>query len=62
MSAMQFLDTNILLYLIFPTEKDRVKSQKAAEILQSRESVLSVQVLQEFYVQSTRASRINPFA
>lgn len=57
---MQFLDTNVLLYLIFPTEKDWVKSQKAAEILQSRESVLSVQVLQEFYVQSTRVSRIDP--
>jgi predicted nucleic acid-binding protein len=60
MTAMQFLDTNILLYLIFPTEKDRVKSHKATEILQSRGCVLSVQVLQEFYVQSTRTSRIDP--
>lgn len=54
---MQFLDTNILLYLIFSGEKDRMKSQKATELVQSRDCVLSVQVLQEFYVQSTRVSR-----
>lgn len=57
---MQFLDTNILLYLVFSGKKDRMKSQKATELVQSRDCVLSVQVLQEFYVQSTRVSRIDP--
>lgn len=54
---MRFVDTNILLYAISrdPVEQDRAKL--ANDILAHRDLALSVQVLQEFYVQATRASR-----
>ena len=54
---MRFVDTNILLYAISrdPAEQDKAKS--ANDILAERDLALSVQVLQEFYVQATRASR-----
>ena len=54
---MRFLDTNILLYRIStdPLEKD--KARIAEEILRQTKLGLSVQVLQEFYTQATRASR-----
>ena len=57
---MQFVDTNILLYAISqdPAEQDKAKS--ANEILSDRDLALSAQVLQEFYVQATRASRPDP--
>jgi predicted nucleic acid-binding protein len=57
---VQFIDTNILLYAISqdPGEQDKAKS--ANEILSGRDLALSVQVLQEFYVQATRASRPDP--
>ena len=57
---MQFVDTNILLYAISrdPAEQDKAKS--AGEILSGRDLALSAQVLQEFYVQATRASRPDP--
>jgi predicted nucleic acid-binding protein len=54
---VRFIDTNVLLYAISrdPTEQDKAK--RANDILTERELALSVQVLQEFYVQATRASR-----
>ena len=54
---MQFVDTNILLYAISrdPAEQDKAKT--ASEILSGRDLAMSAQVLQEFYVQATRASR-----
>ena len=54
---MRFVDTNILLYAISrdPAEQDKAKS--ANDILAERDLALSAQVLQEFYVQATRASR-----
>ena len=57
---MRFADTNILLYAISrdPTEQD--KATRANDILTARDIALSVQVLQEFYVQATRASRPDP--
>ena len=57
---MQFVDTNILLYAISrdPAEQDKAKT--ANEILAGRDLALSAQVLQEFYVQATRASRPDP--
>jgi predicted nucleic acid-binding protein len=57
---VQFIDTNILLYAISqdPAEQDKAKSANA--ILSGRDLALSVQVLQEFYVQATRASRPDP--
>jgi predicted nucleic acid-binding protein len=54
---MRFVDTNILLYRISSVPHEVRKQKIAAEILSARDLCLSVQVLQEFYVQSTRASR-----
>ena len=54
---MRFADTNILLYAVstVPTEWD--KARQAQALLASREIAISVQCLQEFYVQATRSSR-----
>lgn len=57
---MRFVDTNILLYAISRDEAEQEKAQRANEILAGRDLVLSVQVLQEFYVQATRESRPDP--
>ncbi len=54
---MRFVDTNVLLYAISRDPDERTKSARAGELLAARDVGLSVQVLQEFYVQSTRASR-----
>jgi predicted nucleic acid-binding protein len=59
---MRFLDTNILLYSISTLLKEAPKAAIAREILRSRDLVLSVQVLQEFYVQATRPSRADPLS
>lgn len=52
-----FLDTNILVYSISMAEDEAKKRDKAIELLDRDDSVLSIQVLQEFYVQATRPSR-----
>ncbi|MGH3633706.1 PIN domain-containing protein [Mycobacterium sp.] len=57
---MRFVDTNILLYAISRDRQERDKAQRANEILAARDLSLSVQVLQEFYVQATRKSRPDP--
>ena len=54
---MRFVDTNILLYAISRDPAESSKAVRANEILVAGDIGLSVQVLQEFYVQSTRASR-----
>lgn len=54
---MRFVDTNVLLYTISRDPKEQEKAKRANEILTDRDLALSVQVLQEFYVQATRASR-----
>jgi predicted nucleic acid-binding protein len=59
---MRFVDTNILLYSISTLLKEAPKAAIAREILRSRDLVLSVQVLQEFYVQATRPSRPDPLS
>jgi predicted nucleic acid-binding protein len=51
-----FLDTNILLYSISQSPSEVLKRAKAIELLDDDSSALSIQVLQEFYVQATRAS------
>ena len=53
---MQFVDTNILLYAISRDHAEQHKAKRANDILTGRDLALSVQVLQEFYVQATRAS------
>jgi predicted nucleic acid-binding protein len=55
--TVRFADTNVLLYAISRDPQEQDKSRRANEILASRDVALSVQVLQEFYVQATRKSR-----
>lgn len=57
---MQFVDTNVLLYAISRDPDEQDKAKRANEILAAGDLALSVQVLQEFYVQATRASRSDP--
>ncbi len=54
-----FVDTNILLYAISTDPKESLKNSIAIQILKRPDCVLSVQVLQEFYVQATRSSRVD---
>ncbi|KZS67823.1 PIN domain-containing protein [Mycobacterium ostraviense] len=57
---MRFIDTNVLLYAISRDRQEREKGRRANEILAGRDLAVSVQVLQEFYVQATRSSRADP--
>jgi predicted nucleic acid-binding protein len=57
---VRFVDTNILLYAISRDPAEQDKAARANEILGTRDVALSVQVLQEFYVQATRESRPDP--
>ena len=54
---VRFVDTSILLYAISRDPAELDKAKRANDILADRDLALSVQVLQEFYVQATRASR-----
>lgn len=54
---MRFVDTNVLLYALSTDPAERDKSKRADQILAERDLALSVQVLQEFYVQATRQDR-----
>lgn len=56
-TSVRFADTNLLLYAISRDPDEQAKAARANEILDGREIALSVQVLQEFYVQATRESR-----
>lgn len=59
-----FLDTNILLYSFSTDRAEQKKSDIARALLKSRQHdwTLSVQVLQEFYVQATRPTRRFPLS
>lgn len=57
---MRFVDTNVLLYAVSRAADEAEKATVARAILRARDLALSVQVLQEFYVQATRASRPDP--
>lgn len=57
---MRFVDTNVLLYAISRDPGEREKAERANEILAARDLALSIQVLQEFYVQATRTTRPDP--
>jgi len=59
---VQFVDTNVLLYVISRDPAEQSKAKRANDILSTRDLALSVQVLQEFYVQATRASRPDAIA
>jgi len=57
---VRFVDTNILLYAVSRDPEEQDKAERANEILAETDLALSVQVLQEFYVQATRANRPDP--
>ncbi len=59
---MPFVDTNILLYAICPGAAERAKADVARTLLRRDDLTLSVQVLQEFYVQATRPNRVQPLS
>lgn len=54
---MRFVDTNVLLYAASTALEEREKKERALAILEDEDLVISVQVLQEFYVQAARPSR-----
>lgn len=56
-TTVRFVDTNILLYAISTARSERRKSAIANRLLTARDLALSVQVLQEFFVQATRQAR-----
>lgn len=57
---MRFADTNVLLYAISKDPGEQEKAARANDLLGARDLCLSVQVLQEFYVQATRQTRSDP--
>lgn len=57
---MRFVDTNVLLYAVSRDPGEAHKAERARGILAEHDLALSVQVLQEFYVQATRATRPDP--
>lgn len=54
---MRFVDTNVLLYAISKAPEEATRAERALQILEAPDCAMSVQVLQEFYVKSTRSSR-----
>jgi predicted nucleic acid-binding protein len=62
MNGPRFIDTNILLYSISRDPTEASKRDIAIALLDAENIALSVQVLQEFYVQATRASRPDALA
>ena len=59
---MIFIDTNVLLYAVSTADDETAKRLAARAILEREDLVLSVQVLQEFYVQATRATKSDRLA
>jgi predicted nucleic acid-binding protein len=62
MAARRFVDTNILLYSISRHPGEAAKRDRAVALLAATDLALSAQVLQEFYVQATRATRDDALA
>jgi len=62
MSVRTFVDTNILIYAhdVEQGQKHQIARDILIGLMQDRSGALSPQVLQEFYVQATRASRPDP--
>ena len=54
---MRFVDTNVLLYAVSTAPEEAAKTARARALLDETNLALSVQVLQEFYVQATHARR-----
>jgi predicted nucleic acid-binding protein len=60
MTPRHFLDPNILLYSVSRHPAEASKRDRAVDLLERDDGALSVQVLQEFYVQATRSTRPDP--
>lgn len=62
MSARCFVDTNVLLYAhdLTAGEKHIRAAQLVSELWESREGILSTQVLQEFCVNARRKANVRP--
>jgi predicted nucleic acid-binding protein len=54
---VRFVDTNVLLYTASTAPDESAKAAMARSVLEAQDLALSVQVLQEFYVQATRQTR-----
>jgi predicted nucleic acid-binding protein len=54
---VRFVDTNILLYAVSTAKEEAAKARIARELLEDSDLALSVEVLQEFYVQATRGTK-----
>lgn len=59
-SVPVFFDTNVLIYSVSTSLAEVGKRQASEALLDRSDGVLSIQVLQEFYVQITRPSRPKP--
>ena len=59
MNAPRFIDTNILLYSISRDPAEMPKRDIAIALLDAEDIALSIQVLQEFYVQATRSDALS---
>jgi predicted nucleic acid-binding protein len=60
MSGRTFVDTNVFVYSVDESLAEKAKHERAVELLSARSEslVVSTQVLQEFYVVTTR--KLNP--
>jgi predicted nucleic acid-binding protein len=59
-TSVRFVDTNVPLYAISRDPVEQLKRARANDILDCTDVALSVQVLQEFYVQATRPTKESP--
>jgi predicted nucleic acid-binding protein len=59
---MRFIDTSVLLYAVSSDPAESRKAEVAGTLLNEPDLALSVQVLQEFYVQATRPTGSDPVA
>lgn len=53
---MRFVDTNVPLYAVSSLAEDADRRSIAVELLAGNDLAISAQVMQEFYVQATRAN------
>jgi predicted nucleic acid-binding protein len=58
-TIVRFVDTNIIVYAISSNPDDEQKKRIAHDTLLAPDLAFSTQVLQEFYVQATRTTRID---
>ncbi len=58
MRAEAFVDTNVLLYAVSSNPQEADKARRARHILMREDFGVSTQVLQEFFVNSTRKIKV----